>query len=468
MAIDPTKVLIIVNTNTAAGLTSPSMVGYPTLSAASLTNADYYATARGMKTNGNFLRMGFDFGSAWNSALTPTEISPIQGIGNITSLLPTKVSTAAGDSTAYNALPMMKALSNFIIDNGVQAILVECNVPPCVWVATPLTEYMPIECFLAFAPIFGIKGVLTEVIGTGGSSLTALVNYVYPPGLPGATKKPLSPSQVVGNLLIGTFPKSNSLQFYRSAQQAIILPNGRIGYPGAQTSDIQRMVTDAIWAEGQDNRTKLHLIGGHPYTTVPSDSWLPFSNFPYDNVSSNYLFSSIGFSNIEYFDNDWTRPPEYVGTMVSVAAWEAGTLPTSTFGLLYGSGSQTPGAYQPAGPTYNYLNGTSTNGTAGGIYTSHTALRGGWSFAWQSSAYMQGICTLRKGGAASVCNVYEPRSDGLPGQLEFAANIVSGMSMMESVYLSAAMRAPRTTVYGDPLYRPYKLTAASPNEFSLG
>lgn len=463
MAIDPTKVLIIVNTNTDIGISpaSPSMAGYPTISAASLANAEYYATARGLRTNGNYLRMGFDFGSAWNSELTPTEITPVMGVGGFNALLPTSVTTTLGATTSYAAMPMMTALSKFIVDQGVQAILIECNVPPCVWAASEpnsVISYIPIECFLSFAPTFGSLAIPTTVTISGGISYSSLARNIVK-SLPGSTKKSNLASVAFGNLMTGTFPKSAALQIYKSKQLVIMLPNGRIGYPGSTSTDIHRIVTDALWAEGQDNRSKLHLIGGYPYA---------YNNVPYDNVTSNYLFGIAGFTNLQHFDRDWQQPVEYSGSMVSYTSWLAGALPTASFGLLHGSGSQECRDYLALGSVPNYRGGTTVTGSGfSGIFNSHSPIRGGWSFAWQSSAFMQGMCTLTKGGAASVCNVWEPLADGLPGQLEFAVNLLSGLTMMESVYLSSEMTEPRTTVYGDPLYRPYKLTSVSPNEFSL-
>ena len=477
MAIDPTKVLIIVNTNTDTGISpaSPSMAGYPTIAAASLANADYYATARGLRTNGNYLKIGFNFGSLWNSPMTPSVVIPTRpGQQSVDKLLPAIVTTIAGVSTAYNALPLLAAIAQFCTDNAVEAILVECNVPPCIWIGhqSGYADYIPTETLLSFSPTYksGVVPSAPSFVEAGQGAGTA----IYPSrglstptmGLTAArttfasnnTKLAL-PGFASGNLLSGTFPKSNLMQLYKKAQLAVQIPNGRIGYPGATSADVQRIVTDAIWAEQQDNRAKSHLIGGRGYPSTPNE--------PYDNVTSNYLFASNGFTNLSRFGPQGYA--EYTGAVVDTTAWETGTLSTTAFAVLFGGGSQDPRYYLPEAKVIaNYQNGYS-GGESGFsfIYKNHTPMRGGWGFAWQSSAYMLGMCVITKGGCTAVCNVMEPYVQGLPDQLEFTTNLLSGLSMMESVYLSAGMTAPRTTVYGDPLYSPYKLTAVSPNEFLL-
>lgn len=424
MAIDPQKVLVVFNSNS-------------TLGSASLANAEYYATARGLRTSGNYHRMGFDFGSSTTAILALAGVPGAPG-GNvlISALTPNYVTTASGATTAYAGMALMSAVAQFISDNAIEALLVECNVPPNVFTGVDKISYvvyMPIEGLLGMAP-----GRPTGLVVYSGVASVAR-------GLmPGLTRKPSTGAGTLdGNLLTGVLVQSPTMNRFKALQRATMVPNGRIGYPGASSAEVQRCVNDAVWAETQNNLGKLHVIGGSPYTA---------SNVPYDNVSSHALFAQSGFTSMAHFDSD-TAFAEYTGATVSRHAYGTGAISLQSLGLLYGAGSQNSTDYALGGP----------------IYANHQPMRGGWSFAWQSSAFMQGVCTLVKGGCASVCNAQsEPLATGLPGQLEFAASLVAGLTFAEAVFLSSEMLGTRSTAYGDPLYRPYALTALVANEYSRG
>ncbi len=245
MAIDPKKVLVVYNSNVALG-------------AESLANAEFYATARGLRTGANYHRMGFDFGSTVNTPLSPAEV-PALGV-SISSLRPVGVTTSAGASSAYGALNLMSAIAQFVADNEIDGLLVECNVPPYVSMGYDQAfgpEYCPVEVYLAFAPKFPLS-VPVWSTGPNGARIGPSMSRNL---IPGATSKPGS-EFVDGNLLTGVFPKSPSTGRFKGAQRLIHLANGRIGFPGASSSDVQRLVGDGLWAETQDNAYKRHVIGG--------------------------------------------------------------------------------------------------------------------------------------------------------------------------------------------------------------
>jgi hypothetical protein len=261
---------------------------------------------------------------------------------------------------------------------------------------------------------------------------------------------------VEGNLLTGVVPSSPLLNRFSAENRKVAIPHGRIGFPTATPTDIRRIIDDAVWGETQDHRAKAHLVGGSPYAAT---------NVPYDNVSSNVLFAQRGYTNLAYWNQEPVTFPEYVGTARSWADYEAGLATLSVFGQLHGKNMVGP---DPAGTYPNYNGGTYTVPTTLPPYNQCIPLRGGWVYTWGSAPSLHTVMTLRRGGVAGIATTDEPFSDGVPGQLDFGAAILTGMSMAEASFLSGDMNSPKATVYGDPLYRPYLKTPYVATEFSLG
>ena len=397
MAINANRALVVFNTSVAQ----------------SEANADAYAAARGLLVAGSYVKMGFPLGTA-------SQVTSAAKSGTLDSITCAKSLSRDGTTNAYVGQQLLTAIATAAVDNACECVLVESACPVTVDgfdMNSTYGDIGPFESFCAGAPIFAPES----------PSLRALAQMT---GLTGKTAKNLS--VMSGNVALGCYPVSPLQNRFNAANYARFLPSGRIGFYGCSAADVARIVSDSVWAEGQTNLSKYHLVGGDTYSPNQSAA---------DNVTANAIFASTGIGSVlRRLDVD--TQPEYAGTAISKSAYESGALSLNLFGLLYSNGSQSAADYQPGG----------------GIYGSVSVQRGAWGFVWQSSAFLLANMLMAKGAAAAIANVREPYANGLPGIVEVAVALVAGLSVMESVYLSAAMTAPRTTVYGDPLYRPYTST----------
>ena len=509
MGINRNNILFIYNSNSS----------FPD----SLANVQAYVTARGLAdSNGYFHSMGFNFGSQVNTQLRPAGVA-YTAVGDPTYGYPTATTfvtfdtlnpTAAtkrgtGATSAYSALTCLNAIGQFILDQGIDMIIVENRVPPLIdrgpfglygspASATCQITNMATETVFASAVAYmgnppGLAPVTTYYGGAG--HLVAGTAVTWSPGSPansnafvpqGSTQKPVGAGNTItqtstppsdtaflyGNVLLGVVVPSAGANYLATQNRPNMLVHGRLGYDGCSAAEVVRCFTDAIAAEKIDNRAKFHLIGGNPYF---------YNNIPYDNVTCNWQAFQHGFSNLGYFDLD-SAYPEYSGTKYSYAAlWtnKKNPLPPM-FGMIFGAGVQPNNGpvttynangsiallgsdqWYPAGTNiYAYDGTTWTTSKDGNIWNNAPFMQGGWCFNWQSSAALMGRECLSHGGCAAVLNhsPFDPSAAGIPDMLCFFTNLLYGLSIAEACYFAYQSGTAWCTVYGDPLYAPYKQTA---------
>lgn len=396
MAINPAKTLLVYNTNSS-------------VAAASLANVDWYATARGCRSGADYHRMGFDLGTSDPNLATGWLTSVSKG-GSADNILCATSLEGTGRLNHYVGQALLTAIRNMIIDNGIEALVIDSLVKPGIRCFGAQPYAIPLECYMALAYALGpITPASRDPTSISGQIILDLVprRVVTIPGMLTATDR-VGPNAAI--------------------------PCGRLGYPGAALADIQRMVTDALAAELVDHIADPHLIGGKNYAglQITADSHLAV-------VQAGFPASIMAWS-----ENG--GGPEYAGAQLrALSAFEAGA-PLEVFGLLYAEGSQTPSAYaSPSGP----------------IFTALTMRPGGWAFTWQSSANLLAKCCFLRGGCAALSMVDEPFTNGVPGTKQIAMSLMLGRSMMEAVFLSQDMKGFRVSAYGDPLYAPYRSTSVA-------
>lgn len=454
MAIDPTKVLVIINTNSALVVTSRG-------------NADYYANARGLGSP-YYNLMGFDFGPTVNQMLCFDGIDNFVG-PSFSSSPPTVVTTGPGGYTSlYSSLPFIQAIAKFIKDHAIQAVLVECNVPPFVSPnqGDSYVYNVPIESYIGNAPYYsaGVPVAPNQPIpylyaNYPHAVATPVPTRVLPKYGAGTTRyldatSDTSGSTRIGNAVGGLYTPGYTSGYFKV--NSLSIPSGKIGYPGASSSEVRRCVDDAVWAETQDNRNKLHVLGGSIYKEQTRES-----------PTIHSLYASNGFTSMGHFTGSAPDYPEYTGLAVNQENFQnAANNPVLFFAMVYSNGPQNIMYNVPPGTYPDFHGNTFTITTAQNLYLNTQVLRGGWGYNWQSSAYLFGTTILLKGGCAAVMNSHcEPYIGGIPGMAEFAAGIFYGQSMCEALFNNYDMQNLTTTVCGDPLYRPYAKTVIVATEF---
>lgn len=394
MAIDPKKILVVYNTSNAQ----------------SLANADYYAVARSLGVNtAGYYRLGVPFTAA-SSLGWPTG----NAAGGAKELVCAASQRPGGilNEAAYVGQRFIDAIRAMVANNGIEAVLFESLCPKSA-IATSITG--PFEAY-----------VTDSAAGYDPGSVTySMLSRVFEtPIVGGGNTYQVTPWPVLFPLL--SVKKLTGFQ---------LLPWGRIGYWGCAPADIVRIVTDALWAESQDNTAKLHIVGGVSYNSI--------NHKVNDDITAHKLFNQAGY-NVAHFDVD-AAYPEYSASTLNFTSFTGGVLPISPFALSISS---------PAGNDYASFQ-------AGGfVYNNYTPQRGSWGLWWASFASNFGEMALKRVGANGstavgvFATVAEPYDVGLPKHAVLAACLLSGASLMEALW-AGRNNGSNTTVLGDPLYRPY-------------
>lgn len=434
MRIDPTKVLVIGNSSRADDRAM----------------AEWYAVARGLGADAaNFHFLSADFGAG-------------SGLANWRVGYPVTASLRPGqpaNQARYVGQDFLTALRNMLQDGEIQALLVTPGVPQ-------LDNYNPTSA-ATFSVVNGEQWITDEnfsygVAGTFGQPIEARMCQANKPvtykncanfltyqrrGVGSAAEGYLSKYQAVDWGWVDYHrdtPYSQIKAMYPSAYESQTINNivgwGRIGWPGCTLANIQRVVADALWAESQDNSGKQHIIGGALYlgTEPPSAQYLSWK-----------CFSDAGWSDLYHFNNatELAENPGYTANnTLNFSDYAAGAAPVNAFATMLESSTGNTGAlFQPGGAIYNAT----------------SFPRGAWGFWWTSYAANFAKMLLSKpgtGGVAAFTSVNEPYANGLIRVDHAAASLLNGASMLEAIVDGAPFN---TTVWGDPLYRPYKAKRAS-------
>ncbi len=255
-----------------------------------------------------------------------------------------------------------------------------------------------------------------------------------------------------------------------------IIPNGRLGCPAAYTSGfnptfdftvemvprqggtiLEQALTNALAAEQRFNYREPHVLSstGGPYVagSAPgfnSAYWPALMsaargrhvNITYDLCSSAY---PCGSSSANDFLNGSVSPPMPIFALCCPfnANGQAGA----------NQGDQNlPGQH---------------------VYSSNYAVRsGGWSAHWYSWQWFWAMDFLYNGGSSAFLTVQEPYEGGIRDPKQFLVGMMDqGMSLAECLQTSISPAADsyssvqfldHQTVVGDPLYRPYAISAPRP------
>jgi hypothetical protein len=393
--LDLTKILIIYNSSNSQ----------------SKTNADWYAAARGIDGGvaGSYQYLGFALGSG--------DLRTVRDAGAHSSALLIDDGTltcSASLSSAYNGQGLVTAIANCIADHGIQMVFSESLVPQNLY--GPFTYPISPVGFFSLCPTLVNVAAANRtsdrnVIGSAGSGG---LNYTFND----VTKK--LPSQYGRKWL--TFNKN--------------IPCGRIGYFGCSTVELQRCVNDAIWAESQDNRGKLHVIGGNAYTAGGDLAHTQQAN----TFFANFL---PDLSHLGYFNK-------------TVATWQGTAGVFDWDGFCSGATPITPNPFATLFSANPYA------GAGVPIVLNTQYARGGWAYDWGSGAFWAGYASVQNGACSAITDESEPFAYGLPSIDAVAAALVAGLTMAEAVFLSGTiqndntMRLYNSMAHGDPLYTPYK------------
>jgi len=229
-------------------------------------------------------------------------------------------------------------------------------------------------------------------------------------------------------------------RYFSTLAKSTRMPYGRIGYPGCTYADIVRLVTDANWAETQDNTVKLHVVGGTDYTAGGDYSHMKRANASF---AARVPKASLGV-----FDQDRQYTAGgYAGAgfVVSWAAFDGGGLTPKldAFGMMFSRNPSTAADYVTLGNT-----------------SSWNPLRGAWVWNWCSGAALVGYKTLQRGGCAAILCESEPFSNGIPATDYVATALMAGKTIAEANSGSDEMAVPNASVYGVPDYAPYVIRGA--------
>ncbi len=121
----------------------------------------------------------------------------------------------------------------------------------------------------------------------------------------------------------------------------------------------------------------------------------------------------------------------------------------------------TPPITLPA-PLFALSLGVVYNGPDTGLADAFTCASGAWGFVWTSSAGIFGTDVLYNGGAAAVLTMGEPFNNAIPYPNELFIYATAYQTSLALAHFLAYGNGMGSTVFGDPLYRPYLSTGVTP------
>lgn len=249
-----------------------------------------------------------------------------------------------------------------------------------------------------------------------------------------------------------------------------VIPNGRLGSPSHSANNFSfatemttrsgstlanQAVLNAIAAESRYNKGEPHLLStATSYGSQNSSLGMVSTTFGYTVAYYQSLMSYARSQGL-----NWTLDLglDYAFNTGSATDFALGTLPAplSLWAMCL-----------PVG-----INDRATLAPGDHPYSGNYVVRpGGWSCHWYSYQWAWSMDFLFNGGSAAVVTVSEPLSDGIREPRRILEGVLSGLALMETLTLAVNPRScpayvvnpaypDCVTVLGDPLYRPYAVSA---------
>jgi len=476
MAIDPQKVLLIRNSNAAVAELSASV-------------SDWYAEARGLCGTGgvaDYFWLSFDFGTrsdyidtAAGRAQDPSHTGPI-----LDSATTPVTCTGCSPKIAPNQVgqTIVNSIRHVVRTYGINAILVLPGVPRVMFAGgTNGQQYGQFtELFLAYIYAPSSSTISGNPVKSIGSSLGTLTTDGTASGL--SRRAQLRP-------LTDIFALCNN--------SSAAIPSGRVGvvdfstnpYTFSTLADVQRIVNNAKQAELENNFSKLHVLGGAAYIRTGGTLM---------STAVNFLGYDVGLTNLSYIadspDPDtgysytapagisedvlWSRKPPFKGSaqaqMYVSSQYLAGGV--GVFMQANGGGKVRP--FCAMAMSGYHFPSLSNGGFARDQYANYCEfLPGGFAYSFGSPADESSLLAIKLGASMGFSCGGEPFTTNLCDTDAILYLLLCGLTGAEACYKAnqnilytgaqAYDLAPNTlwqgiplwtSVHGDPLYRPYKLT----------
>lgn len=428
-AIRHDKVLLVVNSNAA-------------VDTASNAAADYYIAARGLTSR----KLAFDMGSS-------TDRVGVVSAGTASGGTYVDSAWTCSTAGAYAGQGFLTALRNYILDNAIDAVVLSSHTP---------TE-------VSYCNVAQLAGAAVWLVSSAGQTYLAGESWVSVPGhLDLSQASPTAPwgsniyARPGGGLYVldGSNPVGYRPNGIGSSSRCwesntrLRVPSGRLGWidnriHAALTSEslaeAQRMIDDAVWAEGQDNTVKRHFMMNGVYGANTADvgratTWtLAAFDVPFRD-----MYAPGGWS------GDVNLPPTRQGVLTSTSV--------NGFPQIYSGSEACFGFLSMGGPPA----GPVSTPSYALVLSGAPVLRGAWAvhhgsasgLMWDSLAYL-GL------GCAGVRNRDEPYTTGIVETQYMVGVLMSGFCFAEAVFYSDSTGGHQC-VTGDPLYAPYR------NRFEIG
>jgi hypothetical protein len=395
--IDPTKVLIICNSN-------------PSRSALSSQVADYYQQARGLTDH----RLSFDLGTGYYI----NQASRYQDF-----ILP---------------------VADYIQQNGIECVLLSAGTAAGFHVSDAAGYGADICAAHAFGAAVAWK--------KAGAIQRYTVNSQSAPDRLGEpylvidnTGQPLGYSSIGNPLYEPKDPNGYAWRFAKTINMAWLkqapdyIPCGIIGnprlwfpgdYPAESFDEVKRIIDDAVWAAQQTGPKQISIQLGGSSTITPIRQewqWMAFKLFEAAGHAVDYLVSSWGNTGV---DQSWFGEAarwSYANVRAGTELWEAD----------------------------GYLGASVSNLAIGDVYANSLVPKRG-AFGYETLSFGQrfGANLIIKGGCAALGSFYEPLSNGLGDVASFATLLLRGWSIAEAGWLISPTPW-MVGAFGDPLYRPF-------------
>lgn len=221
------------------------------------------------------------------------------------------------------------------------------------------------------------------------------------------------------------------------------IPYGRIGLPkyaaavpAESFAETKRMIDDALAAEQAGPDSKIAAIGVHARVNSinPPWQWYAWELLRRRGLSANYYVNAWGSASSEWFG----KQPDY-----DYAALMAGNEAVEAWAWLGGAIMNEP--------------------TANPYAASLQPVPGAWGFEATSNGTRFAADLIMRGGCAAIGSELEPFEQGLPDVASIASILARGYSLAEANWFTSP--SPwRVSVLGDPLYRPFRALGLSDGE----
>lgn len=396
--------------------------------AQSNTDADDYISRRGLTSR----KLAFNFGAAGVGTNQPT-----------TTDVTTAGTISCQTAGAQSGLSFIAALTSYFNLNDIDCVICSTYTPGVVSsfnVGGNTGMGLPFSTVAGLAKVITFIGI-TNMFNGGIGSNYFNTNATLPTDL---AKSFASSSFTLASTWLGAA---------KPASAQIGIPHGRLGCTIGTTGSgttiggttggkpvelpiYPQCVINAINAESTDNSQKMHVLTNNLSYAAPM------------TVAANTLAYT------------WAKN---AGMKVSNMGVDI-PFPLNSGTGAAGSGFSTALGYS-VGVIFGYCVGVAFNFDTSGWFISsnsylnnYTAAQGGWWFNWTSSAYCTGFDFLAKGGSACIATVGEPYSTGMPqAHLVFLA-LTNLKCTMAAANYAGNWNNSAASVYGDPLYAPYRST----------